>query len=527
MAFVARSHGALTLGCYNIYRNTHDHPLRGDEPDRVLMSIRTRLTFLYASLLAIAMLLFSAATLSVLNWTMRRQVDEALLKAANDVHLEAVLGAVPVVSQNPLLSELSRMRVNNLDAPGLFIQIWLRDMESNRNVLYDYSWSLMGIGLSGPLDPEALQQGLEIRRDVTINGHHLRVATVPLVINGEIRGVIQTGQSLRTVDAAIDRLIKIMLIGGALTMLAALLIGDYLTRRALQPIDTIAQTAQQIAAADDLSRRIPYDGPPDELGQLTQTFNETLERLERLFNVQRRFVADVSHEMRTPLTTIRGNLDLMRRFGYDEEAMNAIEGEARRMSRLVEDLLLLAKADAGRLSLKRTLVELDTIVLEVFKQSCVLSDGVDIKLGQVDPVRVVGDPDRLKQLLLNLVSNGLKYTPKGGTVTLSVNRNGQWVHVQVQDTGVGIPAEDLPHIFDRFYRVDKARSRAQGGTGLGLSIAEWIAEAHGGSIEVSSEVGKGSTFTVVLPVVDEHARRTSIRDTFANARSGRVPRSTR
>lgn len=353
----------------------------------------------------------------------------------------------------------------------------------------------------------------------------MRVASIPLKINGELRGTIQTAQSLRTVDAAMDRLLKIMLVGGALTMLAALLIGDYLTRRALQPIDTIAQTARQITAADDLSRRIPYDGPPDELGQLTQTFNETLERLERLFNVQRRFVADVSHEMRTPLTTIRGNLDLMRRFGYDEEAVEAIDSEARRMSRLVEDLLLLAKADAGRLPLERQLVDIDTIVMEVFNQACVLANGVTVTLGQVDTARVVGDPDRLKQLLLNLVSNGLKYTPEGGTVTLSVQRQEHTVIISVADTGIGIPAEDLPHIFDRFYRVDKARSRAQGGTGLGLSIAKWLAEAHGGHISVSSEVGKGSVFSVTLPLVPEHQQRSAIRDTLPNLRPVRLPRS--
>jgi len=489
------------------------------------MSIRTRLTFLYASLLAIAMLMFSAATLSVLSWTLRRQVDETLLKAASDVHLEAVLGAVPTSADNALLSELARMRANTLDTPGVFVQIWLRDPQTGRIILHDYSWSLMGLGVTSPLDPQALSTSEEVRRDVTIDGYHMRVVTIPLEINGELRGAIQTGQSLRTVDAAIDRLLKIMIIGGALTMLAALLIGDYLTRRALQPIDTIAQTARQITAADDLSRRIPYDGPPDELGQLTQTFNETLERLERLFNVQRRFVADVSHEMRTPLTTIRGNLALMRRFGYDEEAVEAIDSEARRMSRLVEDLLLLAKADAGRLPLERQLVDIDTIVVEVFNQARVLTNGVKVALGQLDAARVVGDPDRLKQLLLNLVSNGLKYTPEGGTVTISVQRQDHTVAVSVADTGIGIPAEDLPHIFDRFYRVDKARSRAQGGTGLGLSIAKWLAEAHGGHISVTSEVGKGSTFTVTLPLVPEHQQHTSIRDTIPNLRPVRLPRS--
>lgn len=489
------------------------------------MTVRTRLTFLYASLLAIAMLLFSAATLSVLNWTLRSQVDETLLKAASDVHMEAMMGAVP--PDNPLLSQLFMSQINSLDAPGLFVQIWLHDQQTSALNLHDYSWTLIGAEFNDALDPRALGQNNETRRDVMINGHHLRVVTVPLVINGQIRGYIQTGQSLRTVDAAIDRLLKIMLVGGALTLLASLLLGDYLTRRALQPIDTIAQAAQQITAADDLSRRIPYDGPPDELGQLTRTFNETLERLEKLFNVQRRFVADVSHEMRTPLTTIRGNVDIMRRFGYDEEAMAAIDGEARRMSRLVEDLLLLAKADAGRLPLERRLIELDSLILEVYKQAHLLSEGVEVRLGTVNPARVYGDPDRLKQLLLNLVSNGLKYTPEGGTVTLAVTREDARVRVSVSDTGVGIPAEDLQHIFDRFYRVDKARSRAKGGTGLGLSIAQWIADAHGGQLSVTSAPGEGSIFTLTLDALPDDVPPSSIRDTIPGLPAIRLPRSLR
>ncbi|MBI5960250.1 MAG: HAMP domain-containing protein, partial [Chloroflexi bacterium] len=380
------------------------------------MTIRTRLTFLYASLLAIAMILFSAATLSVLNWTMRRQVDSTLLKAANDVFAETLWAS----SENQALGELAMMQMDSLSASGLYVQIWRHDQKTGVPVLEHVSWSLLGMGYTGALDPAAIGNKAEVRRDVMLNGNHLRVVTLPLVINGDLRGSIQTAQSLRTVDAAIDRLLKIMLIGGALTMLASLLIGDYLTQRALRPIDTIAQAAQQITRADDLSRRIPYEGPPDELGLLTQTFNETLERLERLFNAQRRFVADVSHEMRTPLTTIRGNVDLMRRFGHDQEAMDAIESEARRMSRLVEDLLLLAKADAGRLPLDKARVELDTLLLEIYNQARVISQGVTVNLGEIEQAQVIGDADRLKQLLLNLVTNALKYTPVGGSVTLSM-----------------------------------------------------------------------------------------------------------
>ena len=489
------------------------------------MTIRTRLTFLYATLLAIVILMFSAATSAVLNWTLRNQVDNTLIEAIEAVRREVAFSIAGSPQGTPQFGDLSMLEVNNLSTPGLFVQVWLRDPQSNRPYLYDSSWNLLGFGYAEPLDPTALDQTREVRRDVVVDDNHLRVATSPLVINGKFYGHIQTASSLRTVDAAIDRLLKIMLIGGAVILLASLLLGDFLTRRALQPIDTIAQAAAQITAADDLSRRIAYDGPPDELAQLTHTFNETMERLERLFNAQRRFVADVSHEMRTPLTTIQGNLDLIRRIGYDEEALEAIESETRRMSRLVGDLLLLAKADAGRLSLEKTIVDLDTLVLEVYNQAHLLSEGVAVHLGNIDRVQVLGDPDRLKQLLLNLVSNGLKYTPAGGSVTISMTRDERTVEIAVSDTGIGIPEEDLPHIFDRFYRVDKARSRAQGGTGLGLSIAKWIADAHGGRLTVASQVGKGSTFTVSLPVVPDSVPQNSIRATVPNMPAVRMPRA--
>ncbi len=487
------------------------------------MPIRTRLTFLYTSLLGIALLVFGTATLSVLNWTMRHQVDDTLLKAAEDVRIAAIYGADPTTSGEPVLGELFMAQINRLNAPDIFAQIWLYDPQTNLSYPYDSSWSLLGY--KGALDAKALSGETDlIQRDVFVKGDHLRVITVPLIINGQLRGYIQTASSLRTVDAAMDRLLKIMLVGGAVTLITALLFGDYLITRALRPIDTIAQTAQQITAADDLSRRIPYKSQ-DELGQLTETFNQTLERLERLFNAQRRFVADVSHEMRTPLTTIRGNVSLMERIGYDQEAMAAIESEARRMTRLVEDLLLLAKADAGRLPLEEALVELDTLVLETYNQARLLSNGVNVQLGQIDQAQVMGDSDRLKQLLLNLATNGLKYTPHGGTVTLSIRRTNGWVMVDVSDTGVGIPPEDLPNIFDRFYRVDKARARAMGGTGLGLSIAKWIAEAHGGDLTVSSVVDVGSTFTLKLPAIPDDAHRDSLRKTIPHMRAMRNPPS--
>jgi signal transduction histidine kinase len=294
--------------------------------------------------------------------------------------------------------------------------------------------------------------------------------------------------------------------------------GALLARRALNPIHAITQTAVQITRADDLGRRIPHLGPPDEVGQLVGAFNEMLERLERIFRAQRRFVADVSHELRTPLTTIRGNVDLLRRMGSNDPAsLNAIQNETDRMIRLVGDLLLLANADAGHLPMARQTVAIDALVAEIAHQTRVLAGqrlqiALDCPLPKGEaPLMVLGDSDRLKQLLLNLTDNAIKNTPVGGKVSLCLARMGAWVRLTVADTGAGIAPTDLPHIFERFYRAEKSRARRPnaneaspgGGVGLGLSISRWIAEAHGGHIEVQSEQGKGSAFHVWLPLADE------------------------
>jgi two-component system OmpR family sensor kinase len=225
-----------------------------------------------------------------------------------------------------------------------------------------------------------------------------------------------------------------------------------------------------------------------------------LQRLDNFFQAQVRLSADVSHELRTPLTAIRGNVDLLRRVAASNpnelnEALTVIDSELDRMSRIVVDLLLLSQADAG-LSLRMQPVELDTIILDVYRQAQVMANGVNIQLGHEDQALVQGDPDRLKQLLINLVVNAIKHTPADGNVTLSLYREPEWVRVIVADTGRGIASTDLPHIFERFYR---AKLDGQTGSGLGLSIAQWIAQAHGGQITVTSELGKGSAFTLWLP----------------------------
>jgi len=288
-----------------------------------------------------------------------------------------------------------------------------------------------------------------------------------------------------------------------LAILVTAVVGYFSVGIALEPLAHVTALADRIIHADDLSRRLPVpSGAGDEVWTLVQAFNATLGRLEALFQAQRRFIADVGHELRTPLTVIKGNAQWMRRIGeLDKEALDSIEEEADRMNRLVEDLLLLARAEAGKLPLRRDDVMLDAILTDVLREMQVVAraKGVHLQADMPQPVQVRGDADRLKQVFLNLVGNAVKYTPEGGKVMLSLTVEGEWAVCRVQDTGPGIPPEDLPHVFERFYRADKARSRGKG-FGLGLSIAYWIVKHHGGRIDVASRVGEGTTFTVYLPI---------------------------
>ena len=331
-----------------------------------------------------------------------------------------------------------------------------------------------------------------------------RVYVVPIHQGGTISGYIEALTPLGHLDASIET-VRILLPALGLTSLVVALVASWaISGRALRPIARMTQTAQTIALSHDLSARI--ESPPhlDELGQLAKTFNEMLESIETAYHAQQRFVSDASHELRAPLTAIQGNLELLRRQSTmseaeREEALTEVERESARLTRLVADLLVLARADAG-VSLKHCPVDLDAVILEAFREARHLSQGQCLTLDPFEPARVEGDEYRLKQLILILLDNALKYTPANGQVTIGLHRRDTDVEIVVHDTGVGIALEDLPLVFERFYRADPARSRDPGGTGLGLPIAQWIVEQHDGEIRLESQPGQGTTAIVHLPL---------------------------
>jgi heavy metal sensor kinase len=450
------------------------------------VTLRARLTLWYTAVLTLVLLAFGVAVYALLSLSLIREIDATLNVAADDIRL-AFRREVTGIRLPPMALDLTA---------NVYVQIW------------DTSGALVVQNVSvpeTPFDPDRLARGEAAYSDTRFEDVHLRVLTYPLVAQpeGTVVGAMQLASPLTTVDEAQHTLVIVLLGGGLVAVLLAALVGWTTASAALRPLERVTETALQITRADDLSRRIPLSGPPQgEVGRLIIAFNETLERLESLFETQRRFLADVSHELRTPLTTILGNLDLMRKMGQlDAESLEAISSETQRMKRLVQDILVLTQAESGRLPLARSVVELDTLVLEVFQLAKVLAqERVEVHLGQEDQARVMGDRDRLKQVLLNLVSNAIEYTPQGGRVMLGLACVGDWARATVSDTGPGIPQDELPHIFERFYRVDRSRKRTgAGGAGLGLSIAYWITRSHDGRLEVASEVGKGTTFSVWLP----------------------------
>jgi two-component system OmpR family sensor kinase len=455
------------------------------------MTLRTRLALLYTSIVGGILLLFGTAVYLAVSVTLTNQVDHTLTEAA-----QKIIGATKVDPSG----EVTVVDLPSLDLfYDVYVQVWSHDGKLQGSSLN------FPKGFQGALDNAGLRASVPVFHDVFVGTDHLRVLTVPLTASNRLIGYLQTGTNLVVVDTTREILVVILLVGALISMLVAGLAGWISTRQALSPLQDVTETALQITRADDLSRRIPYHGPPnDEVGQLLNAFNQTLSRLENLFNSQRRFLADVGHELRTPLTVIKGNVDLMRRMERtDEESMVSIENEVDRLTRLVGDLLLLAQAESGKLPLAQRTVELDTLLLDVLHQMRVLArDRLQLKLGEIDQVLVCGDTDRLKQVLVNLVGNAINYTPAGGEIVVGLGKAGNRARLTVSDNGPGIPAEDIPHIFERFYRGEKSRTRSKDGKGfgLGLSIAYWIVRNHNGLIEVSSREPHGTTFCVWLPL---------------------------
>jgi len=462
-------------------------------------TIRFKLTLWYVILLGITVTAFSVFLYITLAKGLQESLDNKLRTTAEIIaaSLRHPLGP------GPSLADVERIMREHfgLKPMGRFVQILDeagRRSTNLRNVDIPVSIHTLERAAKG----EAVFETVRLR-----DGSRLRLVTVPILEGGRMLGIVQVGSPLEGIEEALNQLLLILLVAVPLVLVVASLGGSFLANKALRPVDEITRTAQRIGSGD-LSQRISLEGRlDDEIGRLVSTFNEMIGRLESSFLQIKRFTADASHELKTPLTVLKGEIEVgLKRQRRPEEYRRVLAScleEVDRMSRIVDDLLTLARADMGALQLQKERVDLGEVAEGVWRSLGRIAEekGLRFTFQRDGEVAVWGDKDRLRQLLVNLVDNALKYTPPGGEVRLRVERDDTLALLTVQDTGEGIPPEDQERVFERFYRVDKARSRQRGGTGLGLSICKWIAEAHGGKISLESEVGKGSTFVVQLPLL--------------------------
>jgi heavy metal sensor kinase len=318
-----------------------------------------------------------------------------------------------------------------------------------------------------------------------------------------VRGpnIVQVGISLENTEIDLRRLLIFMILAGAGLMLLASLGGNFIIRKALKPVKSVVQTAKDISA-DDLSLRIESGQRQDEIGELVDTFNDMISRLEKSIKKIKQFSGDVSHELRTPLTIIRGEIEvLLRKERNKEEYQKTLKStleEAAYLERIIDDLLFLSRIEALEKKEFEKSVQLDEIVLKVVESQelAAKKKKITLDIKKVEPARIKGEEILLERMVANIIDNAIRYTDPEGKVEVSLdNQDGSSV-LLVQDTGIGIPEESMPLIFDRFYVVDKSRFKEAGGLGLGLSIVKQVADCHGGKIEVKSELNKGTSFCV-------------------------------
>jgi len=469
-------------------------------------SLRARLALWQAGLLALTLLSLSGLTYLLLRQMLQSRADAGLADYADTIAKNIAGSLYQAGTLAPAgLRGRTHFLENDVRSWGRYVQV----IDSRGNIL-EKSDALQSHPL--PVSADALRRGMrgentfeELRG---LGEHPVRMVTVPVQMGESVPYLVQAGLSLEGIDATLQRASLVLLILTPSVFLMGLVGGWLLVGRALHPVEELTQTALELESRN-LSRRIIPPVSDDEIGRLAGAFDQMLSRLDRSFRQVQQFSADASHELKTPLTTIRGEAEVAlmgERTPEDQRrTLRTIVDEAERMSQIMEALLLVARADSERIQLRRDPVPLDELLMAAYEQfeQTARAKSVGLELGNLDEAEVSGDRVWLLQLVTNLLNNAIKYTPSGGTVFLSLDREDDAAAIRVRDNGIGIPAEHLPYIFDRFYRVDPGRSRDSGGTGLGLSIARWVAEAHHGSITVRSEPGKLTEFTVRLPLARE------------------------
>ncbi|MED5019083.1 HAMP domain-containing sensor histidine kinase [Paenibacillus chibensis] len=481
------------------------------------MSIRLRLTAWYTCILAVSLILFGSALYAVVHYYTFSKVKDTLREQSSQIkpnlYLDVSRGGFKFDSMG--LSTSSEFYSSQVYGQ-------LHDYINNQNIITD---NLNKLKSTFPVPSEKNAAKVNQFETIRLNGNPFLVYQKAYVIQDKVIGFLQLGIFIGHEEELLRLLRSILVISATIMILMATTFGLFLARKSMAPIGKVIEAADQIQNGADLSVRIAYDGPQDEIGQLINTVNKMLGRMEGFYKnleesyaTQRRFVSDASHELRTPLTTIRGNVDLLQKMwskdaaerpNLDEatmhtmsmEAISDIADESKRMSRLVSDMLSLARSDTGR-TFEKEPVPLEILVEEVARRAQMLPRTAEWVTGDfsvLNGIYINGNKDYMQQMLFIFIENAFKYTPEG-QVTFDAFIYQNQVGIRISDTGIGMDKEEVPHIFERFYRADQSRGVTEG-IGLGLSIAKWIIDEMEGSVEVVTTRGEGTTFVIWLPIV--------------------------
>jgi len=480
------------------------------------LGIRLQLMLWYTAVFA-ALLLFTGAFFyqhlehsleASLDSTLQvraQQIAGGIVLTGGTVTVRDVTGDLPGFDANPNDQRLSPVDVNN----GALVRL----LDAHGKLLHQTpAFRALRVPAESVAQP---LQGTAWQGTVTSSdGQEVRLFSRALTENVQLFAVIQVGESLVQLHTLLHKLVGELLVVGLLVLLACALGSYWLAARAFAPIQRLAATARAIKAGD-LRSRVTVPTARDEVQYLALTLNEMIDSLDQAFSRQRRFVADASHELRTPVAVIRNKTDVALLGASTQQdyvtVLQGINAEAERLGNLISDLLALARGDEGRTQFEREPVRLDLLAGAVAANGEPLAAerAITLEVQAPRPVTILGDEARLIQVVMNLLENAVHYTHPGGRVTVVVEARKNQARLAVRDTGIGIEPEHLPHIFERFYRVDPAR-RHRGGSssGLGLSIVEWVVRAHGGAVAVESQLGQGSCFTVTLPLASLTEERT-------------------
>lgn len=455
--------------------------------------ISFKLTMLYAILLTCILIFTSLLTVAGLLYVLFAQAHEDLRQGVfNVTHY--------IEKQNTVDSSLLK---ENLLPPGVILRIYddqdsllldssplLLDLHAPKwdNELENHKPAAMKKGFSQLIDTEH-PYFYETKKQFSLNGHLYKLHFM--------KPMSEQNHFLKT-------LIINLFVTSVLGVIIAILSGIFMSNKILRPIRIITETAKEIEIKN-LEMRIPLPKSNDELYELAKTFNHMLSRIQMGFEKQRRFVSDASHELRTPITVISGYAEMLDRWGKEDpaalqEGIEAIKSEATDMYGLIEKLLFLARADQNRQILTKVPFHTEHLIEEIYRETCIIAPNHKIFITHNAPAIICADVTAIKQLLRIFIDNSINYTQSNGAICIDARKTAQYFEVTIKDSGIGIPAEDQPHVFNRFYRVDKSRSKITGGTGLGLSIASWIAEQHNSTIDLDSKVNEGTTIIIHIPL---------------------------